>query len=145
MVDYKVYDLDNNFIFQGDVNQVREKFNLSPHTNLYNYYSNRSLLLKKYRVIRYEDGVAVNNLPSKVDKHKETMEYIIRHLNIYGNVYLNHEPSDYLTELESEGYRVKVDVYNPIDDDLLVLGEGAIKKKKKQVKDYIITRLKDNE
>lgn len=141
MVEYKIYDTDNNFIFEGDVNQVRERFNLSPYTNLYNYYSNKSLLLKKYRVIRYENGVAINTLPKKIDN----MDYIIRHLDWYGNVYMSHDPSEYLDELKKLGYVCKIDTYKVLDDMEIIVSESSKvhrKKKRNYRTDYVLTRIK---
>lgn len=77
---------------------------------------------------------------------QETLEYLIAHLDKYGNVYLKKDPEFYMQELEKRGYKCKLDTYLTIDDASIIINEKCLvskKNKRRYATDYVLTRIKD--
>lgn len=77
---------------------------------------------------------------------QETLEYLIAHLDRYGNVFLKDNPDYYIHELEKRGYKCKLDKYLTIDDANIIINEKCLvskKNKRRYATDYILTRIKD--
>ena len=77
---------------------------------------------------------------------QETLEYLITHLDRYGNVYLKDNPDYYIQELEKRGYRCKLDTYLAIDDASIIINEKCLvtkKNKRRYATDYVLTRIKE--
>ena len=138
---YEVYIPETNeVVFTGTSRQIAAKFNVS-YANIY-MYKKKCKLCRKYQT-RYVGDIDVpNEKPKKMSKHERTLEYLIKHLNLYGNVYLNEDPDKYLDELKKLGYRVKIDKYlSPRKKDFIICEVKHFKKKGKYDTDYILTRL----
>lgn len=77
---------------------------------------------------------------------QETLEYLIAHLDRYGNVYLKKDPEFYMQELEKRGCKCKLDTYLAIDDASIIINEKCLvskKNKRRYATDYVLTRIKD--
>ena len=141
---FEIYDPEENLIFVGNTNEVCEQFNIQLNS-LYAYYSRRSKIGGIYTVKRIEVENPKKVMPRIPTKEEQMMDYIIRHLNYYGNVYMKHDPSEYLDELKKLGYRCKIESYQVIDDTEIIISETAKlnrKRKRKYTTDYVLTRLK---
>lgn len=79
-------------------------------------------------------------------KEQETLEYLIAHLDRYGNVYLKDNPEYYIQELEKRGYKCKLDTYLAIDDAQIIINEKCFvnrKGRRRYTTDYVLTRIKE--
>ena len=141
MYTYKVYDADDNLVFQGSTRDVCYEFNIAL-CSLYSYYGRKSKIGGIYRVERVQLDEETKQPIKKPSKYEKTLDYLIRHLDRYGNVYLNENPEKYLKELEKNGYKVKVDTYITVDHGNIVINEKVFNgRKNKRYKDYVLTRL----
>lgn len=141
---YEIYDPDEELVFVGNVKEVCEQFNIQL-CSLYAYYSRNSKIGGIYTVKRIEVEKPKKDIPRKPTKREITLDYIIRHLKEYGNVYMNHEPSQYLEELEELGYKCRINEYKVLDDTEIIISEESKltrKRKRKYKTDYVLTRLK---
>lgn len=142
---FEIYDPEDNLIFVGNTNEVCEQFNIQLNS-LYAYYSRNSKIGGIYTVKRIETEKPKKAIPRTPSIEEQMMDYIIRHLNYYGNVYMKHDPSEYLDELKKLGYRCKIDKYQVIDDAEIIISESCLnnrKRKRKYATDYVLTRVKD--
>ena len=130
---YGIYNLEGQLLFEGNAKECENKFNV-PSTSLYWYSRNDMTLYKSYKV-------KINGVWQKKEEERplpkpmkeQRLEYLIRHLDRYGNVYVNPKwkPDTYIEELRKKGYKVKVKVYERL------VGEG--KKKVKEI-DYVFVK-----
>ena len=141
MYTYKVYDVDDNLVFQGSTNEVCYHFHIGL-CSLYSYYGRGSKIGGIYRVERVQIDKETKQPIKKPSKYEKTLDYLIRHLEEYGNVYLNEEPSKYLDELKKKGYKVKIDKYITVSGGNMVINEKVFNgRKSKRHIDYVLTRL----
>ena len=142
MIFFEIYD-DGNLIFKGKGKDVSYQFNIAENT-LYNYYCYGHKIGKRYDVkkVHVEPIKEVKEPKRKLTKHEETINYIVWHLNQYGNVYVNHDPTPYLKELKELGYDCKIDEYKTLDDiDIIISEENTVNRRKKRhyATDYVLT------
>lgn len=141
---YEIYDSDNNLVFTGNHNEVCEQFNLEMNS-LYAYYCRGSKIAGEYTVKRIIYETEKEKVKRVLTEREKTIDYIVRHLEYYGNVYVKKDPSEYLDELEKLGYKCKIDEYQTIDDVEIIVSETSKalrKRKRKYTTDYVLTRLK---
>ena len=139
---YGIYDNDE-LIFKGSSNEVADMFNLQ-NASLYTYYSKGIKIKGKYAVkkLEYIKPVKPSVTIIKKNKHQQTLEYLISHLERYGNVYSKENPESYIDELNSQGYKVKVNEYITVQDDFVINCPTSNRKRKKSI-DYVITSIKE--
>lgn len=141
---FEIYDPEENLIFVGNTNEVCEQFNIQLNS-LYAYYSRNSKIGGVYTVKRIETEKPKKVMPTIPTKEELMMDYIIRHLENYGNVFMKNDPTDYLGRLKKLGYHCKIDKYQVIDDAEIIISESCLnnrKRKRKYTTDYVLTRLK---
>ena len=138
MISFEIYD-NNELIFKGKAKDVAYKFNIVD-SSLYNYYCKGHKIGKKYDVKRVVEEPVKKEEPVKVKltEHEKLIDYITRHLDAYGNVYVKKDPRPLLKELEKLGYKCKVDEYHMPDDSKITLKKDK-KRKMKYMTDYVLT------
>ena len=142
---FEIYDPEDNLIFVGNTNEVCEQFNIQLNS-LYAYYSRNSKIGGMYTVKRVVADKPEKVIPKKPTKEDLMMDYIIRHLENYGNVFMRNDPTDYLDRLNKLGYKCKIDKYLVIDDAEIIISESCLnnrKRKRRYATDYVLTRIKD--
>lgn len=145
MYKFEIYDPEDNLIFIGNTNEVCEQFNLQLNS-LYSYYCRNSKIGGMYTVKRIETEKPKKVIPTKPTKEELMMDYIIMHLDKYGNVFINNDTTDYLDRLNKMGYKCKIDKYQVIDDAEIIISENCLnnrKRKRRYKTDYVLTRIKD--
>lgn len=141
---YEVYDVnDNKTVFTGIAKEIAKEFDV-PTSALY-HYKDKCKMHKKYKIRVVGDYVAPRETKKviKKTKYEKTLDYILRHLKWYGNVYLNENPKKYLGELKELGYKIKVDKYHTVVESDIIINEKLFKRKIKNYQiDYILTHIK---
>ena len=136
---YEVYEADTGkVVYKGTTRQIASKYNVS-YANIFMYKKKCKMCRKYY--IRYTGECKAAEKKPKKTKHEKTLEYLIAHLNTYGNVYSKDNPELYMKELNDMGYKVKVDKYIMPEYDDLKFDGSAKRRKVKCSTDYVITRL----
>lgn len=139
--EYGIYDLDGNMVFKGNSNAIIDKYNVSV-SSLYHYAVNGIKMKRKYRVKRLGIYVAPKEEKVKVKPKEQTyLEYVIKHLEEYGNVYSRVNPEKYLSQLKELGYDCDYKQYQAsIRDDFILDANKKqyLTKKKEYVTDYVI-------
>lgn len=140
---YEVYDVETGVVdFTGTSQEIGYKYDV-PYNAIY-HYRNKCKMRKKYMI----RPIGVYNPPKdevktkKLTKEERVIGYLIRHLKMYGNVYINENPDKYLNILKKQGYKVKVDKYITVDGGNIVINEKVFNgRKNKHHIDYVLTRL----
>jgi transposase len=104
---YKILDGDT-VIFDGSSIEIAEKFGIKPK-DLGTYAVNHTKLQGKYYVVR--NGKVMAERTKKIvqtSKHKDNLEYLIKHLRKYGNTCFNGKIDDYIEELKEVGLEPKI-------------------------------------
>ena len=104
---YKILDGDK-VIFDGSSIEIAEKFGIKPK-DLGTYADNHTKLLGKYYVVR--NGKVMAERTKKIvqtSKHKDNLEYLIKHLRKYGNTCFSGKIEDYIEELKEVGLEPRI-------------------------------------
>ena len=104
---FKLFE-DGEMIMRGTAAQIADRLVMCPE-NVYIAAKQGMKLFKVFTV--QEDGYdceekKIPELKVKKTKHQEKLEYILWHLQHYGNTSIKGNPKEYIDELEREGFHV---------------------------------------
>ena len=110
----KIFELyeDDRFVMKGTVEDLAERLIISDSA-IYMAAKSGTLLFKRFSVkqvgVVYENKQTTKPIPNhrKKSKHQEKLEYLIWHLNHYGNTSIKGDPKEYQKELQELG----IDIY----------------------------------
>lgn len=143
MLIYEVYDAKTGIgEFQGTAREIADKYDVS-ESAIY-HYKNRCKMKRKYyiRTIGERKTQKQPIKEIKKSKYQQTLEYIMLHLERYGNVYCPEPPNKYIQELKDNGFNVKVNMYRTYDEEFVINVPGNKNKGKYEI-DYILTLIKE--
>lgn len=133
---YNIYE-GENIVYTGSYKEISSWLDIR---DIYGYLAKDCLVHRKYRVVESGEyktiGVEKEIKPkTRITKHQKTLNYLIQHLRLYGNVYLNDKPNKYLKELSELGYECDVRELSGYVTETL----GAVKIIKDSENEYILT------
>ena len=129
MREYGVYNLDGELIYRGDVDDIVTSLDTKRNT-VYVAVKNGFKVKRKYYV---------REIGTKKTMYEEQLDYLIRHLDRYGNTVIpsGKKPSDFLEELEKRGYICEVKTYKNYVGENITLDRPNFSKRKIDY-DYIL-------
>lgn len=145
---YIVYDLLGRELMKGTAKAVSEALDVYS-TSLNHYAKCNSVVKKKYRIAiegqqRYDGSIQrkpIRSKPIEPNRFEKQMDFIIRHLEAYGNTIIpdNDYYEEFIIELKNRGYECKSEFYKIYSCENITLNNNAFTKR---VIDYdIVVRL----
>ena len=105
---FKLYE-DNTLVTIGTADELADRL-ITDRTNIYMAAKSERPLFKRFKVIEMGEDELIETpkeeKPRK-SKHQQKLEYLIWHLEHYGNTSLKGDPREYLNELSERG----IDIY----------------------------------
>lgn len=95
---YRLIDTDGTIICEGQIGDLAKEYGVTTKY-LYNKFYSNSLFKKRYKIER-----------AVVKTNRDTLGYLIRHLDEYGNTVMNDDPTPYLGILEAR-FKTKIKAY----------------------------------
>lgn len=112
----KIYGLINENgeeVLRGTAQEIGEKVSITD-SSIYQCERKNKKLFGKYSVILIEEVFKSDKRTKKPrkTKHEIELEYLLKHLKTYGNVYSKNIPSaTMMNELKTHGFDIKIETY----------------------------------
>lgn len=113
---FAVYE-DGKQLYKGSAIECMNFLDLTSKDIVYSYARNKQTLYGKYIFKRAGERVSEGNQKvlkkqkqekPKLTKHEEKLNYLVFHLNLYGNTIIKGDPKSYLHELKQQGINVSI-------------------------------------
>lgn len=136
----KLYGVYNKDVleFKGDVRHIARQYRVCRNT-VYCYIDRDRTFLKKYRIRSIDETPLKPQYKSA--PFEDNIQYIIKHLRLYGNTTLpkikNSELKAYVDAIEENGFNIKVVAYNDRTGNQIRL-EGSKPPRGKRDINYIV-------
>jgi len=100
---FDVYEGDK-LIFSGNQTQIRTRFGLYKGISIHNYARKGIKLFRRYTIV---DTEKVEEKKPKIIDKKE-LDYLLFHLEHYGNTITHKDLNDYVDILKNNGFNVRI-------------------------------------